>query len=301
MGQLSGGRAFRAAKGGLSAGGADALYHDELPHGGGLSSSAAIQVATALAFAALSGAKPIDRTEMALIGQRSENNYVGVNCGIMDQFTAAHGKRNCALLLDCNTLDFTPVPMKMDGCKILVSNTNKKRSLADSKYNERRGECDAAFAALKAALPDKTCLCAVAPEEFEAHKHLIESETVRRRAKHAIYENARVLESAAALEAGDLSRFGRLMNASHDSLRDDYEVTGKELDSMVRSARKIPGVLGSRMTGAGFGGCTVTLIRAKNAEEYKEKVGAAYEAETGLNPDFYVFEIGDGARELPLE
>lgn len=285
--------------------GADLLYDDTVPHGGGLSSSAAIEVSTALMFATLSNEKngisePVDMIEMAKLAQQAEHEYAGVNCGIMDQFASAMGKENHALFLDCKDLSYKHVPLELDGRKIVISNTNKKHSLGASKYNERRAQCEEGFAVLKSAMPEKTCLGDITLQEFEAHKHLIKDETVLRRVSHVISEDARVLDAIAALEAGDIPRFGELMNASHDSLRDDYEVTGFELDTMVEEARKISGVLGSRMTGAGFGGCTVSIVEADSVDEFIAEVGKNYEAKTGLKPDFYVTETGDGGKEILL-
>lgn len=283
--------------------GCDMLYDDTTPHGGGLSSSAAIEVSTALAFATLHNEKngidkPVDMIEMAKIGQRAENVYVGVNCGIMDQFASAMGKEDHAIFLQCQSLDYKHVPVKLDGKKIVVSNTKKKHSLGASKYNERRSECEKGFEILKKAMPEKNCLGEISVEEFEAHKHLLTDDVVFRRIRHVITEDDRVLKSIVALEAGDIAKFGEYMNGSHDSLRDDYEVTCLELDTMVEEARKIKGVLGSRMTGAGFGGCTVSIVEADAVDTFIAEVGKNYEARTGLKPEFYVTEIGNGGMEI---
>ena len=283
--------------------GCDMLYDDTTPHGGGLSSSAAIEVSTALAFATLHNEKngidtPIDMIEMAKIGQRAENVFVGVNCGIMDQFASAMGKEDHAVFLQCQSLDYKHVPVKLDGKKIVVSNTKKKHSLGASKYNERRSECEKGFEILKKAMPEKNCLGEISVEEFEAHKHLLTDDVVFRRIRHVITEDDRVLKSIVALEAGDIAKFGEYMNGSHDSLRDDYEVTCLELDTMVEEARKIKGVLGSRMTGAGFGGCTVSIVEADAVDTFIAEVGKNYEARTGLKPEFYVTEIGNGGMEI---
>ena len=283
--------------------GCDMLYDDTTPHGGGLSSSAAIEVSTALAFATLHNEKngidtPIDMIEMAKIGQRAENVFVGVNCGIMDQFASAMGKEDHAVFLQCQSLDYKHVPVKLDGKKIVVSNTKKKHSLGASKYNERRSECEKGFEILKKAMPEKNCLGEISVEEFDAHKHLLTDDVVFRRIRHVITEDDRVLKSIVALEAGDIAKFGEYMNGSHDSLRDDYEVTCLELDTMVEEARKIKGVLGSRMTGAGFGGCTVSIVEADAVDTFIAEVGKNYEARTGLKPEFYVTEIGNGGMEI---
>jgi len=283
--------------------GCDMLYHDTLPHGGGLSSSAAIEVSTALALATLSNEKkgistPVDMQEMAFIAQAAEHNYCNVKCGIMDQFASAKGVSDHAIFLNCRNMEYELVPITMEGVKIVITNTNKKHSLASSKYNERRSECEEGLAALKKGLPEKTCLGEISAEEFEANKHFIENETVLRRVSHVIYEDNRVLESITALKSGNLEKFGSLLNESHDSLRDLYEVTGIELDTLVDEARKIDGVLGSRMTGAGFGGSTVSLVREDAVEKFKENVYKGYLEKIGYAPSFYVDDIGDGGREI---
>ena len=283
--------------------GCDLLYDDTVPHGGGLSSSAAIEVATSVLFTTFSNekngiSKDIDMVEMALIGQKAEHSYVGVKCGIMDQFASAMGKKDHAIFLDCKTLDYKYVPIKLDGKKIVLSNTKKKHSLGASKYNERRQECDEGYAILKQYLPNANCLGEISLEEFNMYKDKIENEVVRKRIEHVISEDDRVLRSIKALEAGDVREFGKLMNQSHDSLRDLYEVTGFELDTMVEEARKIDGVIGSRMTGAGFGGCTVSIVEADAVDTYIETVGKNYTEKTGLSPEFYVSEIGNGGREV---
>ncbi|MBQ8002442.1 MAG: galactokinase, partial [Clostridia bacterium] len=284
--------------------GCELLYDDTIPHGGGLSSSAAIEVATAITFATFSNElkgidEPLDMIEMALCGQGAENNYCGVNCGIMDQFASAMGKKDHVIFLDCKKLeDYKLVPLKMDGYKIVISNTNKKRSLADSKYNERRAETEEGFAELKEALPNATCLGDISLEEFEANKHLIKRDIVRQRVTHVIEEDDRVLKSIEALQNGDILEFGRLINASGDSLRDLYEVTGKELDTLVAEARKIDGTIGSRMTGAGFGGCTMSIVREDAVDTFIAEVGTAYNEIIGYPASFYVDDIGDGGHEV---
>ena len=296
------GVAVELEKAGYEIVGCDMLYDDTLPHGGGLSSSAAIEVATALALATLSNEKkgikePVDMIEMAKIGQKAENNYCGVNCGIMDQFASAMGKENHVIFLDCKDLSYKLVPLNIKGYKIVIANTNKKRSLADSKYNERRAECDYALDKLKTVL-DYEYLGVIPADVFEKNKSIIGDETKIKRATHVVYECDRVLKSVAALNNNDVLKFGELMNASHDSLRDLYEVTGIELDTLVDEARKIDGCIGSRMTGAGFGGCTVSLVQEDKVEEFKENVGKNYTEKIGYAPSFYVSDIGDGGREL---
>ena len=283
--------------------GCDLLYHGTIPYGAGLSSSASIEVATALTLATFANeAKGIntcvDLVEMAKIGQRAENNYVGVNCGIMDQFASAMGKKDHAIFLNCRDLSFKHVPLHMKGYKIVISNTNKKRSLGASKYNERRSECEKGFEILHEKIPEATCLGEISYEQFNEYKHLIENKTIRNRVEHVISEDDRVLKSVKALNNGNIEEFGRLMIESHNSLRDLYEVTGNELDTLVEEALKIDGVAGSRMTGAGFGGCTVSIVRDDVVDEFKEKVGKNYYERIGLNATFYVCEAGDGAREI---
>ncbi len=280
--------------------GADMLYDDTTPHGGGLSSSAAIEVASGIAMAYLGGRRDIDGIEIAKIGQMAEHHYIGVNCGIMDQFSSAMGKENHAIFLNCKTLEYELVPVELSkhGIKIVVSNTNKKRSLASSKYNERRAECEAGLKILQKHIPDADCLGDISLGEFEKYEDKIEDEVIRRRVRHVISEDDRVKKSVEVLNNGDLEAFGRLMNESHDSLRDDYEVSCVELDTLVEEARKVDGVLGSRMSGAGFGGCTVSLVKDESVDKYIKQAGAAYKEKIGYDADFYISEIGDGGRFL---
>ena len=302
-GNYQAGVAYVMQQAGYEIVGCDMLFDDSLPHGGGLSSSAGIEVAAALAFATLSNeekgiTEPVDMIQMALYSQKAENEYVGVSCGIMDQFASAMGKKDCAILLKCDTLEYKHIPLDMKGYSIVISNTNKKRSLADSKYNERCEECAKGLKMLQTELADLKFLCELTPKVFERYAHLITDETVLKRVRHVVNENARVLKSVEVLKQGDLASFGALMNASHDSLRDDYAVTGIELDTLVDEARKISGTIGSRMTGAGFGGCTVSLVKDEAVAEFTEKVGAAYTEKIGYAPSFYRFGIGDGGREI---
>ena len=302
-GDYQAGVAYVMQKDGYEIVGCDMLFDDTLPHGGGLSSSAGIEVATALAFATLSNEKKgidekVDMIKMAIYSQQAEREYVGVSCGIMDQFASAMGKKDCAILLKCDTLEYKHVPLDMSGYSIVISNTNKKRSLADSKYNERCSECEKGLKMLNEKLPDVKFLCEITPQVFDKNKDVITDEIVLKRVTHVVNENARVLESVDVLAKGDLLKFGELMNASHDSLRDLYEVTGIELDTLVDEARKIDGTIGSRMTGAGFGGCTVSLVKDESVDEFCEKVGKAYTEKIGYAPSFYRFGIGDGGQEL---
>lgn len=277
--------------------GYDVLFHGEIPNGSGLSSSASIEVVTAYALLTLEQ-QSVDTVQIALLAQKSENEFNGVQCGIMDQFAVANGKKDHAILLMCDTLVHELVPFHAAGYKLIISNTNKRRGLVDSAYNERRSQCEQAVVALQAAYPDLTLLGQLNIEQFHEAKDLIADPIVRNRAQHVIEENARVLQSNAALRANELVTFGQLMNASHDSLRDLYEVTGLELDTLVAAARQVPGVLGSRMTGAGFGGCTVSLVAEQSVALFQQQVGEQYKAATGLEADFYICDIGNGVEQL---
>lgn len=290
-------------KAGYKLTGCDLLYHDTVPLGAGLSSSAAIEVATAIALVSLGNTahgidRPIDMVKMAIIGQKAENNYIGVNCGIMDQFASAMGRANHALFLNCRNLSYKHVPLNIRGYKIIVVNTNKKRGLADSKYNERRKQCELAFEILKKFIPEASCLGEISTEAFNEYKHEIKDMVKRNRAEHVIYEDDRVLKSVEALERDDIDLFGKYMVASHESLKNLYEVTGDELDILVEEALKVKGVVGSRMTGAGFGGCTVSIVRDDSVDTFIDEVGRNYSARTGLIPSFYISEAGDGGKEL---
>ncbi len=293
------GVAIELIKAGYNVCGCDLLYDDTVPHGGGLSSSAAIEVSTALCLASLANEEmEFDRTELALISQRAEHNFIGVKCGIMDQFASAHGKANHAVYLNCASLDFEHIPLNLSGSKIVLINTNVKHSLGSSAYNERRSQCEEGLSCLKTVMPHIKELAEVSCEEFEKYKNVIENETTRRRIKHVVYECDRVVKSVEALKNSDIAAFGKYMNASHDSLRDDYEVTCKELDFVSEMGRKIDGVLGIRMTGGGFGGCCVAIIKDDAVEGFIKTVGAAYTEEFGHDASFYVTETGDGVGEV---
>ena len=276
--------------------GLDILYFGNIPNGSGLSSSASIEVLTGFILKELFGFD-VTNQDLALIGQFSENQYNGVNCGIMDQFAIAMGKKDCAIFLDTADLSYEYAPIVLKGAKIVILNTNKKRGLGDSKYNERRSECEAALAALQTKLSIKS-LGELTEEEFEANKELIGDPVKIKRAKHAVYENQRTIKAVKALKDKDMELFGKLMIASHDSLRDDYEVTGIELDTLVAEALKQQGVIGARMTGAGFGGCAVSIVKEEAVPAFIENVGKAYKEKIGYAADFYVVEIGDGPSVL---
>lgn len=279
--------------------GFDVLYEGAIPNGAGLSSSASIEVVTAIMINELYSFA-IDRISLVKMCQQAENEFIGVSCGIMDQFAIGMGKEKHAILLDCDTLDYTYSPLDLEDASLIIANTNKRRGLADSKYNERRRECERALKDLQEEL-DIRSLGELTKEEFDANAHFIKQDIDRLRAKHAVYENARTIMAVKKLQEGDIAGFGQLMNASHVSLRDDYEVTGKELDALVEAAWEQEGVIGSRMTGAGFGGCTISIVNNKYIDAFIETVGAKYEEQTGLKADFYVVQVGDGAKEMVEE
>lgn len=272
--------------------GMDILFYGNIPNGSGLSSSASIEVLTGFICKDLYGLD-IDNINIALTSQYSENNFNGVNCGIMDQFAIAMGKENRAIFLDTATLEYTYAPINLAGYKIVILNTNKKRGLGDSKYNERRSECEEALRRLKTKLPINS-LGELTEEEFEKNRYLIGDEVMEKRAKHAVYENRRTIMAVEALKNNDIETFANLINQSGDSLREDYEVTGIELDTLVEEARKQQGVICARMTGAGFGGCAVSIIKTEAVASAIENVGKAYKEKIGYNADFYVVDIGNG-------
>ena len=272
--------------------GMDLLLNGNIPNGSGLSSSASLEVLTGYILRDFFGFD-VTNQDLALIGQYSENNFNGVNCGIMDQFAIAMGKKNNAIFLDTADLSYEYAPIQLENAKIVIASSNKKRGLGDSKYNERRSECETALAELQKVVDIKS-LGELSEEAFETHKDAIKSEVRQRRAKHAVYENQRTIKAVEALKNNDVALFGQLMNASHISLRDDYEVTGKELDTLVEEAWKIDGCIGSRMTGAGFGGCTVSIVKDDAIDHFIDSVGKAYKEKIGYAADFYVVEIGDG-------
>jgi galactokinase len=276
--------------------GLDMLYYGDVPNGAGLSSSASIEMVTAVALNDFFNAG-ISTLEMVKMCQRAENQFVGMNCGIMDQFAVGHGKKDHAIFLNCDTLDFENVPLVLEGYVLIITNTNKRRGLTDSKYNERRSECEKAVEMLQPYRKIRN-LGEIKVSELNVLDEFVTDITVRKRAKHVITENGRVLEAVKVLKNNDIARFGELMNQSHDSLKEDYDVTGKELDTLVYEGRKLEGVIGTRMTGAGFGGCTVSIVKKENAGEFMEKLAEAYTQQTGLVPDFYLPEVGDGARRL---
>ncbi|MGA9347835.1 MAG: galactokinase [Anaerolineae bacterium] len=279
---------------GIKLPGLNALVVGDVPIGSGLSSSAAVEVSMAYTWQVLSGFE-LSRVELALLCQRAENEFVGMNCGIMDQFVSALGQRHHALLIDCRSLHYQPVPLPAEAA--VIADTMKRRGLVDSEYNTRRQECEEGVRILQRYLPQVQALRDVSTDQFVEYKGQL-PEKVRQRCHHIIYENERVLKGVAALQAGDLAAFGRLMNESHASLRDDYEVSCLELDIMAEAAWKVDGVYGSRMTGAGFGGCTVSLVAEGAIEDFRAQVAATYEEATGIVPQIYVCRAEDGVGEV---
>ena len=277
--------------------GFDVLFFGNIPNGAGLSSSASIEVLTAVILKSLFNLD-IDMVEMVKYCQIAENKFIGVNSGIMDQFAVGMGKKDNAILLDCNTLNFTYVPVKLKDMSIVIANTNKKRGLADSKYNERRSSCEQAVAVLNKNGVNIKYLGELTVEEFNKVKHFIKDEEQLKRATHAVTENERAKVAVEFLKKDDIKTFGELMNKSHISLRDDYEVTGLELDSIVEAAWEEVGTVGARMTGAGFGGCTVSIVKNSEVDNFIKNVGKKYKEKTGLEASFYIANIGDGARKL---
>ena len=276
--------------------GFDMVVFGNIPNGAGLSSSASLELLMGVMVDKIFNFN-IDRVELVKYCQEAENKFIGVNCGIMDQFAIGMGKEDSAILLDCNTLDYSYSKVDLKDEVIIIANTNKRRGLADSKYNERRSECETALSELQTKL-NINSLGELTEEEFENNKYLIKNDIRAKRAKHAVYENQRTLKAVKALQNNDIETFGKLMNDSHTSLRDDYEVTGKELDTLVDLAWKHEATVGSRMTGAGFGGCTVSIVKKAMEEDFINTVGKGYKEIIGYDADFYVANIGDGTREI---
>ncbi len=276
--------------------GMDVLIYGDIPNGSGLSSSASLEVLTGLMLKDLFGFE-VSMTKIALIGQYSENNFNGCNCGIMDQFASAMGKKDNAIFLDTNTLEYKHVPIVLEDAKIVITNSKVKHSLVDSAYNDRRNECETALKELQQVIDVKT-LGDLTEEMFEEHQFSVKDEIRQKRAKHAVYENQRTIRAVEALEAGNIELFGKLMNASHVSLRDDYEVSCEEIDILVDLAWEMEGVIGSRITGGGFGGCTVSLVKNASVDTFIQKVGKTYKDRVGHEAEFYVVEVGEGAHVL---
>jgi len=284
------------ARKGIAAPGMELLFCGDIPNGAGLSSSASIEMVTAVAMNDFTGSG-LPMIEMVKMGQKAENNFVGMNCGIMDQFAVGFGKKDHAINLNCDTLEYKFAPVNLGDRRLIITNTNKRRGLTDSKYNERRSECEKAVELVSRHHMIRNLSGLTVSDLWMLEKY-IDDEVIRRRAKHVITENGRTIEAIKALEDNDIDRFGHLMNESHDSLCTDYEVTGTELDTLVYEGRKLPGVTGTRMTGAGFGGCTVSIVENKYADDFMRVLGEVYQEKTGLKADFYLPGIGDGARRV---
>ena len=281
---------------GIQPGGMEMLFYGDIPNGAGLSSSASIEMVTAYALNKLFDAG-LPNLELIKLSQHAENTFVGMNCGIMDQFAVCMGEKDKAIFLNCDTLNYDAVPVELNEYQLIISNTNKRRGLTDSKYNERRAECEKAVEYINKKVSINH-LSQLSINDLHLLDELIPDKIIRKRARHVITENNRVLQAVKVLKKGDILQFGKLMNESHDSLKKDYEVTGKELDALAYEARKISGTVGSRMTGAGFGGCTVSIVEKKQAESFIEKLDIAYRAATGLKADFYLPIIEDGVRQI---
>lgn len=282
---------------GIQIPGFDMLFAGDIPNGAGLSSSASIEMVTAFALKEILHADALEMIDLIKLAQRAENQFIGLNCGIMDMFVIGMGAKDRALFLDCHTLEHKRVHIGLKGYKLIIVNSSKSRGLTDSKYNERVAECQLAFSYLNRVEPVSR-LGELAFMQFFKIQERIPDELIRKRARHVVSEDQRVLNAVSCLKKGDIHQFGALMNASHESLRDNYEVTGFELDTLVEEALKINGVLGARMTGAGFGGCTVNLVKEDVVDHFIQKVGAEYTRKTGLTPVFYNAEISDGVKEI---
>lgn len=277
--------------------GFDYMIYGNIPNGSGLSSSASLEVLTGLMLKTVYGLEGVDMIEIAKVGQDAENNYCGCSCGIMDQFASAMGKKDHAIFLDTADLSFEYAPIALENAKIVITNSKVKHSLVDGQYNARRSQCETALKDLQKVV-DIKALGDLTEEEYEAHKDAIKDPICQNRAKHAVYENQRAIKAVAALKEGNVELFGKLMNASHVSLRDDYEVSCEEIDILVDLAWSIPGVIGSRITGGGFGGCTVSIVENDAVDTFQNVIGPAYEEKVGHKAEFYVVDIGDGAYAL---
>lgn len=282
---------------GFKIAGMDILISGNIPNGAGLSSSASLEVLTAVIIDTLFNGGTADRVELVKISQKAENTFVGVNCGIMDQFAVGMGKKNEAMLLDCGSLKYSYAKVELGDNTLVIMNTNKRRSLNESKYNERRAECDEALEILRKE-KSMNALCDLTAEEFDKLENLIEKDNVRARAKHAVYENERTKKAYDCLNSGQLKEFGQLLVESHNSLRDLYEVTGKELDTIVEESLKAPGCIGARMTGAGFGGCAIAVVKKDEVDNFMNQVKESYTKLIGYEPSFYLSGIGQGTEEI---
>ena len=277
--------------------GLDIAIFGDIPAGSGLSSSASLEVLTGIILKDTFGFDQVSMLEIALIGQDSENNFNGCNCGIMDQFASAMGKKDHAIFLDTSTLEYQYAPVRLEDSKIVITNSKVKHSLVNSAYNDRRRECETALSDLQTVTQIKT-LGDLSNEDFESFQSAIKDPVCLKRARHAVHENQRTIQAVEALKNNDIALFGKLMNASHESLKTDYEVSCPEIDLLVDLAQAMPGVIGSRITGGGFGGCTVSIVKNDTVDRFVKEIGSAYQKETGHEAEFYIVEIGDGARKL---
>jgi galactokinase len=282
---------------GYAVGGMDILISGNIPNGAGLSSSASLELLIGVIVNDLFNNGSIDQVDLVKFGQNAENSFVGVNCGIMDQFAVGMGKKDKAILLNCNTLEYSYANINLGDYCLVIMNTNKRRALNESKYNERRAECDEALEAIK-PVKNINALCELSAGEYEEVEHLIAKENVRKRAKHAVYENQRVKDAFNALNEGKLDVFGELLVGSHNSLRDLYEVTGIELDTIVEESLKAEGCIGARMTGAGFGGCAIAVVKKNKVDSFIEAVRSNYTSKIGYEPSFYLSGIGEGTAQI---
>ncbi|HWQ74198.1 MAG TPA: galactokinase [Syntrophomonas sp.] len=294
------GVAYMLQQSGYKVAGCDLLYHSTLPFGAGLSSSASIEVATAIALTKLGGREDLDRKEIALLCQRAENDYVGMNCGIMDQFTVAMARKGYAIFLDCSTLEYRYVPLELDNYTIVITNTNAPHKLTESQYNQRRSECEQALKIINGNGGNYPYLCSIKIEELESFKRFFskQEQVLYQRARHCVTEEARTVASLVALEKGDITAFGELLNEANISMRVDYEATGRELDIVFDIAQQIDGVIGSRVTGGGFGGCSISIVEKTKVEEFMRIMAEVYTRRIGYAPAFYQSNAGDGAKEV---
>lgn len=282
---------------GVELNGADICYSGNIPNGAGLSSSASIGMVTAFGLSRMADFE-LSIKQLARVSQRAENDFIGVSTGIMDQYAVGFGKENHALFLNCRTLDLEQVPLHLKDVQLVITNTNKRRGVAGSKYNERRNECERGLREIQKMNPKIQTLGELTMDEFQRLQDNIKEDIVRRRVRHIVTEDERVKAAKNLLIQGDLTSFGKLMNESHESLHEDFEVTGHELDVLFEAQRQVKGCIGTRMTGAGFGGCTVSIVRDDAVPEFKEQVKGVYEKQTGLTPSFYMCKTGDGVKEL---
>ncbi len=278
--------------------GCDLYYHGTVPYGAGLSSSASIEVVTALALSALGGNDHPDMKEIAVLCQKAENEYVGMNCGIMDQFISANAKANHAMILDCATLNYEQVPLDLGDYTIVITNTNAPHKLTESQYNQRRSECEQALEVINQNGGNYRYLCEIDYDTLMGFKDYFKDATLFKRARHCVTEEARTKAAVKVLKDGDISAFGRLLCEANDSMRDDYEATGPELDAAFDIAVTLPGVAGSRMTGGGFGGCNISIVKKDQADAFEQQMAAQYQSKTGIAPSFYRSSAGEGAREV---